>query len=423
MDAKETDVGRMDEAEFVREIHQLAATRHLGVYVIATGAGAGIQKWLWEVPGSSSFLVGAQFPYATRETDELLTFKPEAGYASDETALDLAMVAYQHAFAVDTPEIEPVGLGLTASVASVRAHRSEHRVHVACMTRHVTLARTFVLPKGAGVDARLHDGAQADRLAMRMIKAALDYQPGVLPAIQTEWVRECAVADEQAKARFFLRPVFDRGRRKALAEVNGFGKRPLFPGAFNPVHKGHEEMADLITQSGHGEPVFTVCASAPNKLPVSVQDMLERAKGMRHRSALFTDGDPMYIDKARRFPGRGLVIGADAFARLFEPKWGLDTTAVLTEMQHLGTTLLVFDRPVDGQILTAKAVLEKAGLSWCGLDSPLAAIVRPTGGSTPDISSTAVRAGQREAVLDRKQDPDARVWKEPTRVEEVKTSC
>ncbi len=421
MDAKETDVGRMDESEVVREIHQLAATRHLGVYVIATGAGAGIQNWLWQVPGCSSFLVGAQFPYATRETDDLLTFKPEAGYASDETAIDLAMVAYQHA--VGTPEVEPVGLGLTASVASVRAHRGEHRVHVACMTRHVTLTRTFVLPKGVGVAARLHDGAQSDRLALRMIKAAIDYQPGVRAESQPEWVRECTVADEQARARLFLRPVFDRGRRKTLAEAGGFGERPLFPGAFNPVHKGHEEMADLIVQSGHGEPVFTVCASAPNKPPVSVQDMLERANGLRHRSVLFTDGDPMYIDKARRFPGRGLVIGADAFARLFEAKWGLDTTAVLTEMQQLGTTLLVFDRPVDGQLLTAKAVLEKAGLSWCGLDSPLAAVVRPTGVSTPDISSTAVRAGQREAVLDRKQDPEARVWKEPARAEEVKASC
>jgi len=136
--------------------------------------------------------------------------------------------------------------------------------------------------------------------------------------------------------------------------------------------------------------------------------MLERAKGLRHRSVLFTDGDPMYIDKARRFPGRGLVIGADAFARLFEAKWGLDTTAVLTEMQQLGTTLLVFDRPLDGQLMTAKSVLEKAGQ----LDSPLvAAVVRPTGMVTPDISSTAVRAGQREAS---KQGEDDLGWKEPS---------
>lgn len=410
------DLERMNEAEVVREIDQRAASRPLGVYVIATGAGAGIQKWLWEVPGCSSFLVGSQFPYASRETDDLLTFKPEAGYASDETALDLAMVAYQHAVA--TPEIEPVGLGLTGSVATVRAHRGEHRVHVACMTRHVTLARTFVLPKGVGVAARMHDGAQSDRVALHMIKAALDYGPGARAESQSEWVRECVIADDKARARLFLRPAFERGRRRTLAEVSGFGDRPLFPGAFNPVHKGHEEMAELIAQSGRGEPVFVVCATAPNKPSLTVQDMLERAKGLRHRSVLFTDGDPMYIDKAHRFPGRGLLIGADAFERLFDPKWGLDTTAVLTEMQQLGTTLLVFDRLLDGQLLTAKAVLEKAGQ----LDSPLvAAVVRPTGMTTPDISSTAVRAEQREAFLERKLDDQT--WKEPVRVVEGTGSC
>ena len=137
--------------------------------------------------------------------------------------------------------------------------------------------------------------------------------------------------------------------------------------------------------------MFEICAAMPHKPPLTVQDMLERAKGMAHRSVLFTDGDPMYIDKARRFPGRGLIIGADAFERFFDPRWGLDAETVLGEMAKLHTTLFVFNRKIAGQIMTAATVLEKAGY----LDSEaVAAVVQPMTGTTAEASSTAIREGR-----------------------------
>ena len=35
----------------------------VNIHVIATGAGAGLQSQLWEVPGSSAYLSGCSFPY------------------------------------------------------------------------------------------------------------------------------------------------------------------------------------------------------------------------------------------------------------------------------------------------------------------------------------------------------------------------
>ena len=36
----------------------------VSIHVIATGAGAGIQQRLWEIPVSSAYLSGCSFPYA-----------------------------------------------------------------------------------------------------------------------------------------------------------------------------------------------------------------------------------------------------------------------------------------------------------------------------------------------------------------------
>jgi len=380
----------MTEVDIVRQIHEESSRRKLRIFVVATGAGAGVQKWLWETPGCSSYFVGASFPYSMGETDELLGFKPDDGYASEENAVDMAMVAYQRA--CDGADVEPIGLAMTASVASVRAHRSEHRVHMACMTRHVTLVRTVVLEKGVGAEARMKDGVDVDRAGLRMLQAAIAHCPGQLWLRQPHAVQECLDGFMMARARFFMRPAFDRGRRHTLDEVRRFDGRPLLPGAFNPPHAGHEKMADVTTAHLGREPVFSVCSTMPaaHKGDLTVQDMLERARALRHRSVIFTEGDPLFIDKARAFPGRPIVIGADALARLLDPQWGADPLAVLGEMQKLGTTLFVFDRPIDGHMLTGKEVLAKAGYA----ESALAAAVVTSAGEGMDVSSTALREGR-----------------------------
>ncbi len=57
--------------------------RSMSLYVVATGAGAGIQDALWKVPGCSSFLTGSEFPYAPRVSAAFAGLKP-AQYVSQD---------------------------------------------------------------------------------------------------------------------------------------------------------------------------------------------------------------------------------------------------------------------------------------------------------------------------------------------------
>src|SRR5271165_5089712 len=100
---------------------------NVNIHVVATGAGAGLSQLLWEVPGSSAYLSGCSFPYSQDEQEEVLGFMPEH-FCSEEAAVDLASAAYMKAYKFGGKK--PVGMGLTASVASEKEHRGDHRLFI-----------------------------------------------------------------------------------------------------------------------------------------------------------------------------------------------------------------------------------------------------------------------------------------------------
>lgn len=306
------------------------------IFLACTGAGAGAQQELWKVPGCSSYFAGAAFPYGEDQTADFLGFRPER-FCSRATALDLAMASYYRAWT--GPGCDAVGVGLTATVASTREHRGGHRVHAAVMTAQGVRTQELRLPSGMGEAARQRDGIECDLLAVRLATDP-DRFPDATP---------------EAWARFFARPLWTTSGARGTA--GQLGQRPvLFPGAFNPPHAGHLEPAAATGAT------FAICADTPHKGQLSLADLVQRAKLLRGHPVLFTQGDPLYLDKARAFPGARFVIGADALQRMLDPKWGPDPVEMLCEFARLQTRFLVIARRVGGELLTVERALEEAGI-------------------------------------------------------------
>lgn len=318
-------------------------------YLICTGGAAGVQGHLWNKPGISDILLGAEFPYAKEATDTCLGFEP-AKYVVPETAVDLAMAAYYKA--VSTRVENPIGLGLTAAVASNRAHRGDHRVFIATVT--IAGCRLYLaeLHKGEGAAQRLKDGALCDTLALgALVKAA-----GLPTALLSEDLSGAIAALKAYKAeedinalvedRFFARPYFSaNGKRLEPVSCKGF----ILPGAFNPPHEGHFHLAKAALQQPHkceSHVTFAVTQRPPHKDPLSVPEMLRRAKLLEGRDRMFTRFDPLYIDKARQHRGASFVVGVDAAERLFDSKWG-NTEDQLRQFDELGTKFYVAGRVTD----------------------------------------------------------------------------
>jgi nicotinic acid mononucleotide adenylyltransferase/nicotinamide mononucleotide (NMN) deamidase PncC len=312
------------------------------VYVACAGGGAGLQQMLWSVPGASSFLVGATFPYATDAVDEVIGFAPER-YCSEATAMDLASAAFTRAGGGHAA----VGVGVTAKVASVEAHRGPHRVFAASVTRRQARLYSMDLDKGEATEARARDGARADALGL---VALLDAVGLPSDALRSE-TGEYAVTDasELGRERLFTRPMFRaNGAREPAPEK----LRLAFPGTFDPPHSGHLGMAVAVEALTGTRPVMWITAEPPHKPPVPFAELLRRARRLHGYDVLFSRGEPLYIDKARRYPGCAFLIGSDSLVRLLDPKWGLDVPALVKEFTELGTRFYVTSRVTDGTLLT-----------------------------------------------------------------------
>jgi nicotinic acid mononucleotide adenylyltransferase len=312
------------------------------VYVACTGAGAGLSRLLWSVPGASSFLVGTSFPYATSAVDEFVGF-PVEKYCSESTAIDLASAAFLHAGAGR----EAVGVGLAASVASVRAHRSPHRIYAASVSHGGCRTYELELARESGRAARASDGDKADHLAFVALLDAVELPSEAASSSVPGFTS--TNADTLALERFHTHPLFraDGTRQGVPQEVE-----LAFPGTFDPPHEGHHGMAATVAAVTGNKPVFWITAEPPHKAAVPLPELLRRARLLRGHDALFTRGEPLYLDKARRYPGCGFVIGTDSLARMLDPKWGPAVDRLVDEFRILGTRFYVTSRVVDGKLVT-----------------------------------------------------------------------
>lgn len=349
----------------------------VNVHVVATGAGAGIQKELWEVPGSSAYLSGCSFPYDDAEQEEFLGFMPEH-FSSEENAIDLASAAYMKSFKFGGKK--PVGLAITASVASTSIHRGDHRIHGCIITNDKVLTFQKILEKGTGAGVRAHDGMAADDLGFFMLVDALGISAFDPP------VRQYEDATEKAKARFFARPFFNAvGQRFATLPQSKHWA--LMSGAYNPPHEGHFGTAGSVLEDFHRNVVFEVTAEPPHKAAMTVQDLLQRAKLLQRKDRLFTKKNPLYLDKARAYPGTPLVMGADAMVRMLDPKWGLDIATMLNQFKELNTELYICGRTIGSKFVTWQDIKDSLPADQAAL---FVEIARPVSGHW-DISSTDIR--------------------------------
>ena len=357
-------------------------TLGVNIHVIATGAGANIQNELWSVPGSSAYLSGSSFPYAPEEQEETLGFMPDH-FCSEIASVDLAMAAYMKAYKFAGKK--PVGLGLTASVASEKIHKGDHRIYATIITDDRVHSFETVLKKGSGAVIRKLDGSIADDLAFFMLVDALGVSP---------FNSECTAIDfrtykdntELARSRFFERPYFSANGKRS-AQLPNSKHWALMSGAYNPPHEGHFGIANQVWEDFAHKTVFEITAEPPHKDGLSIQEMLKRAKSLKGYDALFTRKEPFYLDKARKFPGMPLVMGADAMLRMLDPKWGLNIIEMFKEFKRLGTKLYVSGRSVNGERTSNEDILETVSSEL----APLYVELTETINGHWDFSSTEIR--------------------------------
>ncbi len=374
-------------ARYVAELHEEDPTL---IVIYATGAGAGLQQLFWAQPGASRTLLDAQFPYSREALVDLIGTEPEQ-YCSQDTAIRMAVAAEARcrelAIRGGKAHLRTIGIGLTASVATNPPKRGDHHLHIAMRHEVVGIvpgpgSRERISVLGGTFEkgrlTREEEGMLCDLIALSAIvmhAVARDHGGFPLPtnnfgftSEQVRWVPEASAwyvglqpiagldVTLDPAAIFRLPVLWPEGTQGTLGALNP-SHHLLFPGSFDPLHFGHEQMVRHAERMTGKRVVFTMNARHPDKGEIAPVELLRRAEQFRWRSpVLFTRDEPLFIDKARRFPGFGLLIGADVVLGLLNPKYYGSSVAsrdaVLQEFHALGTRFYVVGREVDGTFRT-----------------------------------------------------------------------
>ena len=138
-----------------------------------TGGGAGVLGQLLALPGGSRWLLEAVIPYSAGAMSEFLG-QPPIQACSRETADAMARRALDRARWL-APGETVLGLGCTASLASDRPKKGEHRVHLTLMTDRRTSQWSLTLAK------RARDRAAEEEVVDSLILHALAEVAGLEP--------------------------------------------------------------------------------------------------------------------------------------------------------------------------------------------------------------------------------------------------
>jgi glycerol-3-phosphate cytidylyltransferase-like family protein len=343
-----------------------------------TGGGSGALAALLETPGASRTVLEAIVPYSETALKQWLGTYPEQA-CSAPTARALAMAAWIRARQLDgdTEAARPLmGVGATASLATTRPKRGAHRVHVATQTADETRSweltfeaenRTRGDEEQLCCDLLLLATASTAAVACDPLESTLR---NALRA--TERIHHCKAKGDPGWRDLLL------GNVKSLwlgSQSQGAGKLPpddgppdgwgrlVFPGAFNPLHAGHLEMA-RIAQRRIGEIVcWELSLFNVDKPPLDYVAIQQRLEGLRQaqwqRPVVLTNA-PTFSDKVRLFPGAVFVVGVDTLSRIGDPAYydhdPIRRDQAIAQIAEAEASFLVFARVHRGALTTLASV-------------------------------------------------------------------
>jgi len=328
-------------------------TAHRGVFHV-TGGGSLLLSDLLTEPGASATVLAASVPYTNTALATTLGGAPDQA-CSTATALALSMAAWQQARQL-APEADNLfGFGCTAALATNRHRRGPHRAHLAVHTIAATSLLTIEFDK-ADTDRPREELALLEQ-SYELLAHALEIEP-----LQTENEADkrapgrshsdhFQVELSQHRAHPSWRALLSGASVAQAQPAGGAGVQLIFPGAFNPLHEGHTQMAAYASKR-HGTPAaFEISIDNVDKPALTYIDVGARVKQFANRPLWLTTL-PTFIEKARQFPNATFVVGVDTLRRIGQQRYYSNTKDsnakamqdALAEMAMLNISFMVFGR-------------------------------------------------------------------------------
>lgn len=337
----------MDET--TRQIIQAIHDSPYQIVFVTAGAGTHALSNLLNVAGASRTVLEALVPYSESSFSEFLGQNPKQ-YVAQNTACLMAGRAYTRAHWLANESTPVIGLACTATIATDRPKRGEHRGFIAVRQPENMKSISVHLEKGA------RDRTGEEKIISKIILNMLAQACGLafewpLPFSQQDVIAETTY-DYEAQVQSLLAgdysffSIEDNGR----CHTSTIESTPqlLLSGSFNPLHDGHLEMAQMAAQQT-GIPVnFELSAKNADKPALPKQIILRRLAQFAGRHTIYVSTAPTFIEKSRIYPGTSFLVGYDTAERILQPRFYQDDQALmvasLSEIKKSGCSFLVAGR-------------------------------------------------------------------------------
>jgi nicotinamide mononucleotide (NMN) deamidase PncC len=311
-----------------------------------TGGGTQAAADLLHIPGGSRTVLEVLVPYGEEALAEFLGRPPDQ-YCSVETCRAMAARAYQRA-AWLAPRQPVLGVAATASLATDRPKRGDHRFHITIHGRQHLTTHSLILNKGAR--SREEEEAVLDAVLLNALAEACGIAGRLTPVLRPPEALETTRGPAPGMLASFLSGECRRlclemdGRLNAAAAVPS----ALLPGSFNPIHEGHWRLAEVAARLLQMPVHFELSVVNVDKAPLRAEEIDARLRQFAGRAPLWLSRAPTFVEKAQLFPGVVFVIGADTAVRIVDPKYYGESEAemakALQRIRELGCRFLVAGR-------------------------------------------------------------------------------
>ena len=370
-------------------IVKLHATPHKSVLAVA-GAGSSAVSWLLGVSGASRTLLECLVPYGRFSMIDLVGEEP-AQYVSPENARAMARSAYQRGLKLREDDSPVVGLACTATIATDRPKRGDHRACIAAWDTHGVATYSLILDKGQR--DRVGEETVVSRLLLQAMAQAYGVEADLNLGLTEAESPDLETLNHPGPVAQLLAGqanlvLVETDGAMTTAEAGVLERPAVLPGSFSPLHHGHRELARAAGELLGREVVYEIAALNVDKPALEEGEIRRRLEGLAGRGRVALTRAPTFRLKAELFPGCVFVIGWDTVTRLVDPRYyGGEAAAMLralAEIWALDCRFLVAGRVANGAFHT----LEEAPIPD-GFRPMFEAI--PESRFRSDISSTELR--------------------------------